>query len=113
MGMEVSGSQVLYLQYKGNVCLSVLVARKVSNFLLSNILYLPGWNNMNLLSWRIIDLIGNAYLYSENKTLDIKLKTDNSIIVWANLVESVIAAAAGEYWKYWKMICVILSGIAS
>jgi len=33
----------------------------------------------------MIDLIENIYLYGENKTLDIKLKTDNSTIVWADL----------------------------
>ena len=48
-------------------------------------MYLPSWNNINLLSWRMIDLIGNAYLYEENKTLDIKLKTDNSTIVQVEL----------------------------
>ena len=81
VGIEVGGGQVLYSQYKGNVCLSVLVAGKVSNFSLSDVLYLPGWNNMNFLSWRMIDLIGNTYLRGENKTLDIKLKTDTSIII--------------------------------
>ena len=85
MGIEVGGGQVLYSQYLGNVCLSVLVAGKVSNFSLSNVLYLPGWNNVNLLSWRMINLIGNAYLCGENKTLDIKLKTDNATIVRADL----------------------------
>ena len=62
-----------------------MVAGKVSNFSLSDVLYLPGWNNVNLLSWRMIDLIGNAYLRGENKTLDIKLNTDNSTIVQAEL----------------------------
>ena len=33
----------------------------------------------------MIDLIGNANLCRENKTLDIKLKTDDSTIVWAEL----------------------------
>jgi len=33
----------------------------------------------------MIDLIGNSYLHGENKTLDIKLKTDNSTIVRADL----------------------------
>ena len=33
----------------------------------------------------MIDLIGNAYVHRENKTLDIKLKTDNSTIVQADL----------------------------
>ena len=33
----------------------------------------------------MIDLIGNAYLRRENKTLDIKLKTNNSTIVQAEL----------------------------
>ena len=65
--------------------MSVLVTGKVSNFSLSDVLYLPGWNNVNLLSWRMIDLIGNAYLCGENKTLDIQLKTDNSTIVRAEL----------------------------
>jgi len=32
----------------------------------------------------MIDLIGNAYLYGENKTLDIKLKTVDSTIVQAD-----------------------------
>ena len=32
----------------------------------------------------MIDLIGNVYIHGENKTLDIKLKTDNSTIVQAN-----------------------------
>ena len=36
---------------------------------------------MNLLSWRIIDLIENIYLYRENKTLNIQLKTENSTII--------------------------------
>ena len=85
MGIEVGVGQVLYSQYKGNVCLSVLVAGKVSNFSLSDVLYLAGWNNVNLLSWRMIDLIGNVYLHRENKTLAIKLKTDNSTIVQAEL----------------------------
>ena len=48
VGIEVSGGQVLYSQYKGNVYLSVLVVGKVSNFSLSDVLYLPGWNNVNL-----------------------------------------------------------------
>ena len=33
----------------------------------------------------MINLIGNAYVHRENKTLDIKLKTDNSTIVRADL----------------------------
>jgi len=33
----------------------------------------------------MINLIKNVYLYIENKTLDIKLKTDNSTIVRADL----------------------------
>ena len=33
----------------------------------------------------MINRIGNTYLYRENKTLNIKLKTDNSIIVQADL----------------------------
>jgi len=81
IGIEVGSGQVLYLQYKGNVCLSVLVVEKISNFSLSDVLYLSSWNNMNLLSWSIINLIGNAYLCGENKTLNIKLKIDNSTIV--------------------------------
>jgi len=50
MEIKVGVSLVLYLQYKGNIYLAILVTRKVSNFSLSDILYLPGWNNVNLIS---------------------------------------------------------------
>ena len=81
MGITVGGGRVLYSTYKGTVRLTVDIAGIMSNISLTDVLYLPDWNETNLVSWKQIDEKGKYYLHGENGTLDVTRKTDNKVVL--------------------------------
>ena len=50
MGITVGGGTVLFSTYKGTVHLTIEIAGTMSSISLTDVLYLPDWNEMNLVS---------------------------------------------------------------
>src|SRR6185503_18954422 len=81
MEITVGGGKVLYSTHKGTVRLTVDIAGILSSISLTDVLYLPNWNETNLVSWKQIDQKGKYYLYGENGTLDVKSKSNDKIVL--------------------------------
>ncbi|MHB8545134.1 MAG: DDE-type integrase/transposase/recombinase, partial [Leptospirales bacterium] len=85
VGLTVGGGRVMHATHQGNVSLDVEVSGSVISVTLSDVLYVPDWNEACLISWRKIDELGNFRMIGESGVIDIIRKVDNAIVFSATL----------------------------
>jgi hypothetical protein len=84
IGIKVGSGTVMKSSYRGTVRLVVGVDNKDISLSLSNVLYLPEWKESNLVSWSKIAALKKCYLYGEDNRLEVRMKSDNKVIIRAS-----------------------------
>jgi hypothetical protein len=80
---------VLFSTHRGMVKLLIDVDNHVSSVTLSDVLYIPDWNNESLISWSSIDSLGISYLCAKNHIVEVRLQTNHRVTIRAVLTDGV------------------------
>jgi hypothetical protein len=56
---------------------------------LSDVLYIPDWNNESLISWSLIDSLRTSYFYAKNHIVEVRLQTNYRVTIKAVLTAGI------------------------
>ena len=81
MGIELGDDTTLYSTHKGNVELVVTIAGQEEKVLLLDVLFIPGWKSVSLISWRSIAMKKFCFLSGQDNWMEIGiLKTGKTVL---------------------------------
>jgi len=83
VGLTVGSGRIMHATHRGNVWLDIEVSGHVISITLTNVLFLPDWNEACLISWRKIDDLRMFRMIAEDGI--IQKKSDNSVVISAAL----------------------------
>jgi len=85
VGLTVGGGRVMHAMHQGNVVLSLEVPTGVLSLTLIDVLYMPDWNEVCLISWRKFDETGLVYIFGKDGIISVKMNSDDSVVLQATL----------------------------
>jgi len=85
VGLTVGGGTIMHATHRGNVWLDIEVSGYVISITLTDVLYVPDWNEACLISWRKIDDLRMFRMIGENGIIEVREKSDNSVVISAAL----------------------------
>ena len=78
VGLTVGGGASLHATHMGSVQLDIEIGGSVLFVTLSDVLYVPDWNEAYLISWRKIDMLGHFRMVVEDGIITVERKCDHS-----------------------------------
>ena len=86
VGLAVGGIACLHATHMGSVQLDMQIGGCVLSVTLSDVLYVPDWNEACLISWRKIDMLGRFRMVGEDGMITIQRICDLSPVFIAELM---------------------------
>ena len=76
VGLTVGGGACLHATHMGSVQLDIEIGGSVLSVTLSDVLYVPDWNEASLISWRKIDMLGRFRMVGEDGIITVQRKSN-------------------------------------
>ena len=80
VGLTVGGGAWLHVTHMGSVQLDREIGGSVLSVTVSDVLYVPNWNEAFLISWRKIDMLRGLRMVSEDGIITVQHKSDHSAV---------------------------------
>ena len=80
VGLTVGGGTCLDATHGGSVQLDMEIGDSVLSVTLSDVLYVPHWNEACLISWTKIDVLGRFQIVGEDGIITVQRKSDHSTV---------------------------------
>jgi len=85
VGLTVGSGRIMHAMHRGNLWLDIEVSGHIISITLTNVLYVPDWNEACLISLRKIDEIRMFRMIREDGVIEVRKKSDNSVVISAAL----------------------------
>ena len=86
VGLMVGGGACLHATHMRSVQLDTEIGGSVLSVTLSDVLYVPDWNEACLISWRKIDMLGCFRMVGEDCIITVQPKSDHSPVFIAEIM---------------------------
>ena len=86
VGLTVGGGAFLQATHMGSGQLDMEIGGSVLSVTLSDVLYVPDWNEHRLISWRKIDMLCRFRMLDEDGIIPVQRKSDHSAVFIAELM---------------------------